>query len=120
MPIDDWTRVPSGLFHNFHQRWTVGISNTLNGGLMPQGYYAYVEQKAGSPELDVIAVETVRSGKKRPKEKSTGRTAILEAPRTRVVHDLDSEAPWRRPPSRDRSLSAHQSRSTGHPPRDFG
>ena len=47
MPIHDWTRVPSGLFHDFHQRWTAEISNTLNRGIMPAGYYAYVEQRVG-------------------------------------------------------------------------
>lgn len=91
MPIHDWTRVPSGLFHDFHQRWTVAISNALNGGLMPKGYYAYVEQKAGGPEPDVIAVETGRKGKKRVKGESGG-TAVLDAPRTRIVQLLDSDA----------------------------
>jgi hypothetical protein len=49
--------VPSGLFHDFHQAWSIEIRNALNRGLMPKGYYALVEQKVDGPEPDVIAVE---------------------------------------------------------------
>ena len=30
MPIHDWTRVPSGLFHDFHQCWTIDIKNAFS------------------------------------------------------------------------------------------
>lgn len=43
MPIHDWTRVPSGLFHDFHQGWTVAISRRLNAGLLPDGYCALID-----------------------------------------------------------------------------
>ena len=45
MPIHDWTRVQSGLFHAFHQSWSVRIQDTLNDGRMPDGFYALVEQR---------------------------------------------------------------------------
>ena len=35
MPIHDWTRVSSGTFHHFHQRWISGISDVLNTGTLP-------------------------------------------------------------------------------------
>ncbi|MFO0803474.1 MAG: DUF4058 family protein [Gemmataceae bacterium] len=89
MPIHDWTRVPSGLFHDFHQRWAAAICNALNTGAMPDDYYAYVEQKLGGPEPDVIAVE---SASKNSKNGLHGGTALLEAPKTRVVHRLESDA----------------------------
>ncbi len=57
MPVHDWTRVRANRFHHFHQRWTVAISDALNAGRLPPGYFAMVEQKAGGPEPDVIAVE---------------------------------------------------------------
>ena len=57
MPIHDWTRVRANRFHDFHQRWSVAISNALNAGRLPPGYFAMVEQKAGGPEPDVIALE---------------------------------------------------------------
>jgi Protein of unknown function (DUF4058) len=46
MPIHDWTRVDANLFHDFHQTWTIAIRNSLNGGLLPKGYSALVEQHA--------------------------------------------------------------------------
>lgn len=58
MPIHDWTLVQSGLFHDFHQGWSVEIRNALNRGLLRDGYYALVEQRVDGPEPDVIAVET--------------------------------------------------------------
>ncbi len=49
MPIHDWRRVIAGTFHHFHQMWITEISNALNGGLLPTGYYAMAEQVAGGP-----------------------------------------------------------------------
>jgi hypothetical protein len=57
MPIHDWTRVRANRFHDFHQTWTISIRNALNAGLLPRGYFAMVEQRAGGPEADVIALE---------------------------------------------------------------
>jgi hypothetical protein len=57
MPIHDWTRVRSNRFHDFHQRWMIAISNALNAGRLPQGYFAMVEQRAGGPEPDVVTLE---------------------------------------------------------------
>jgi hypothetical protein len=34
MPIHDWTRVEAGLFHHFHQDWTIEICRTLNRDLV--------------------------------------------------------------------------------------
>lgn len=89
MPIHDWTRVESGLFHDFHQAWTVSIRNALNAGRMPKGYYAFVEQRVNGPEPDVIAVETGRKGKPRPKP--GGGTAVLNPPRARVVQEIEPD-----------------------------
>jgi len=36
MPIHDWSRIPSGLFHDFHQTWTIQIkqaSRTMGASL---------------------------------------------------------------------------------------
>jgi hypothetical protein len=61
VPIHDWTRVPAGLFHDFHQTWSVGIKRALNAGRLPQGIAAFVEQRAGPRESDVLAIESRRS-----------------------------------------------------------
>jgi hypothetical protein len=89
MPIHDWTRVDAGLFHAFHQSWTVRIQDALNAGVLPKSYYALVEQRTGGPEPDVIAVETGRGSKAKPERGGT--TALAEAPRTRLVASLDDD-----------------------------
>jgi hypothetical protein len=87
MPVHDWTRVPAGLFHDFHQVWSVELRNALNRGLLPAGYAALVEQRVDGPEPDVIAVEM-----KSPGSTPRGQTAVLTPPRTRVVQQLQSDA----------------------------
>jgi hypothetical protein len=57
MPIHDWTRVDSGTFHDFHQRWTVVLSDVLNAGVLPPDYFAMVEQRMNGPIADVLALE---------------------------------------------------------------
>ncbi len=56
MPIHDWTCVSPGTFHDFHQGWTIEIRNRLNGGVLPDGYYAMAEQRVSGPEPDVVAL----------------------------------------------------------------
>ena len=46
MPVHDWALVDAGVFHDFHQRWTISICNALNVGLLPTDFYAMVEQVA--------------------------------------------------------------------------
>ncbi len=58
MPIHDWTRVRSGVFHNFHFLWTATLSNRLNAGLLPAGYFAMAEQIISGPEGDVVTLHT--------------------------------------------------------------
>jgi hypothetical protein len=43
MPIHDWTCVPAGLFHDFHQSWTIRIRDALNAGRLSKGLSALVE-----------------------------------------------------------------------------
>ena len=57
MPIHDWTRVDSGTFHDFHQTWTVSLRNALNNSLLPDGYFAMVEQRIAGPIADVLTLE---------------------------------------------------------------
>src|SRR5436189_43098 len=45
MPLHDWSRVDAGTFHDFHLSWIVHLKETLNGGLLPQGYYAFSERR---------------------------------------------------------------------------
>lgn len=98
MPVHDWTRVDAGLFHAFHQSWSVRIQDALNGGLLPKGYYALVEQRVGGPEPDVIAVETGRGRRSRPDR--GGVMALATPPRTRVVKTVSPEGAYARKANR--------------------
>ena len=44
-------------FHDFHQRWTLTLSNELNEGILPAGIFVMVEQRVGWPIADVLALE---------------------------------------------------------------
>src|SRR5262245_35921483 len=57
MPIHDWTRTYSGVFHAFHVAWIAELQRTLNSGLLPDGYYALGEQVVGGAVPDVLTLE---------------------------------------------------------------
>ncbi|HUG70758.1 MAG TPA: DUF4058 family protein [Pirellulaceae bacterium] len=61
MPVHDWTRVDAGVFHDFHQRWIIAISNALNEGLLPNDFYALAEQVTEGPIPDVVTLEKLAS-----------------------------------------------------------
>jgi Protein of unknown function (DUF4058) len=86
MPIHDWTRVRSNRFHDFHQRWTIAICNALNGGRLPAGYFATVEQQTGGPEPDVITLELTPPAGSTP----AGVAVALQPPKARFVTRADS------------------------------
>jgi hypothetical protein len=62
MPIHDWTRVDPGLFHDFHQSWTVALRDALNAGVLPRDYFALVEQRVGGPIPDVLTLSLTAAG----------------------------------------------------------
>src|SRR5262245_42181539 len=82
MPVHDWTRVPSGLFHDFHQSWSIRIKDALNSGRLPKGIAALVEQRAGPRESDVLAIERKS---KAPRAGNEGGVATMDPPATRFV-----------------------------------
>jgi hypothetical protein len=86
MPIHDWTRVDAGLFHHFHQDWTIEICRTLNRGLLPLDYLVMTDQWVEGPDSDMITVRecgfTVPGG-----------LAMADAPpRARQVARVESDA----------------------------
>jgi hypothetical protein len=89
MPIHDWTRVPAGLFHDFHQSWSIRIKDALNAGRLPKGLVALVEQRSGPRESDVLAIEA----RTRPRSATAPGSSVvtLEPPTTRIVRRSTKE-----------------------------
>ncbi len=86
MPVHDWTRVPAGIFHDFHHRWIFELSNVLNDGLLPEGFYALAEQHAGKFGPDVLTLESPNEtdGASREIPMTTGQ-ALLTRPRRKAT-----------------------------------
>ncbi len=90
MPLHDWTRVPAGLVHHFHQDWSVELARTLNLGLLPKGVSALVEQRSGPRASDVLAIEA-RAGQLPNRAAGDAPIATMEPPRTRIVRRSNHE-----------------------------
>src|SRR5579884_547603 len=90
MPIHDWTRVDAGIFHAFHVHWLGEISGSLNGGLLPSGYYALPEQIAGGLVPDVLTLQRPDDGSS-PAGEPVGGVLLAAAP-PRVSWRLRSES----------------------------
>jgi hypothetical protein len=82
MPLHDWTTVPAGLYHHFHQSWSIRIVDALNAGRLPAGMSALVEQRSGPREAVVLAIES-RFGPA-PADR-TGAVAVEERPVAQIV-----------------------------------
>jgi hypothetical protein len=79
--MHDWSRVPSGLFHHFHQDWSIAIARELNRGRLPKGLSALVEQRSGPRESDVLAIESRRP----PDTSDASGVATVGPPLTTIV-----------------------------------
>lgn len=94
MPVHDWTRVSAGTFHHFHGSWIIHLSEALNGGVLPDGYYAMSEQRAGEIIPDVLALE--RQDIDPDPRSHTGAVAVAEAPpQTRIKHTIEEHEDYR-------------------------
>lgn len=95
MPIHDWTRVDAGLFHDFHQDWTIELRRALNAGLLPPGYTALTDQQVGGPIPDVLTLN--RGPKGRGKTDLAGGVAVASTPpRSRFIINVEGESYTRR------------------------
>src|SRR4051812_49215207 len=88
MPIHDWTRVDAGLFHDFHQDWTIELRRSLNAGRLPPGYVALTDQQINGPVPDVLTLS--RGGEGPDEGEPQGGLAVATAPpKARFVVDLE-------------------------------
>ena len=94
MPIHDWTHVDAGLFHDFHQDWTIELRRTLNRGILPAGFVALADQQIGSAIPDVL---TLNRGAKVEENEEPGGLAVPTAPpKGRIVDELEEDSYARR------------------------
>lgn len=70
MPVHDWTRVDAGVFHDFHHGLVATLKRRLNGGLLPDGYYAFAERNVGRLMPDVLTLQAEPAGLPPPAESS--------------------------------------------------
>lgn len=83
MAIHDWPRVDAGLFHDFHQSWSVALRNGLNKGVLPPEYFALVEQRVQGPIPDVLTLRLAGAGE--PANGGVGAAVAEAPPKTRLV-----------------------------------
>ena len=95
MSVHDWTRVDAGTFHVFHTAWITHLSETLNGGLLPSGYYALPEQYAGSRIADVLTLHSPLEGTPRSSSDEGG-LAVADAPHDHAFERASNERMRRR------------------------
>ncbi len=106
MPIHDWTRVDAGLFHAFHQDWTIELARTLNRGLLPSGFSALPDQVTGGGEPDVLALQRASPVRNRPDR--SGGVALAEAPpEAQFVEELEEEDIYARKANRVKIAHRH-------------
>lgn len=90
MPVHDWTRVDAGLFHAFHQSWTIALCNALNGGVLPPAYFALPEQRISGPIPDVLTLELSPQSEEPPDE-AGGVGVAIAPPRARVTQHIENK-----------------------------
>ncbi len=110
MPVHDWTRVDAGIYHDFHVGWIPEIRKALNGGLLPEGYYALAEQHFGRPIADVLTLNASKPPPEPlPLPPDTGGIAVAEAlPKVRRRQTVEPAALSRRRTLAIRHVSGHR------------
>jgi len=58
MPMHDWKRVDPNDYHHFHCSWIIALSNALNNGLLPAGFFALAEHSTPPIVPDVVTLTT--------------------------------------------------------------
>jgi hypothetical protein len=86
MPIHDWTLVSAGTFHDFHCTWVPEIKTRLNNGILPDNYYAQVEQVTGGTIADVLTLQSEPGG-----DTEGGTAVALAPPRVRFTATLEAD-----------------------------
>jgi Protein of unknown function (DUF4058) len=95
MPMHDWTRVEAGIFHAFHHDWITELARALNGGVLPDDYYALPEQQAAGFGPDVLTLQSP-STREDEGETSSGATATMVRTRPHTAFTAETDAEFYR------------------------
>src|SRR6516225_5288302 len=87
MPVHDWTRVDAGLFHNFHQSWSVRLCDALNAGILPADHFALIEQRTPGLIPDIL---TLKLGPEAGETSNAGLAVATVLPKTRIIRRSDA------------------------------
>lgn len=105
MPMHDWTRLKAFAYHDFHTAWLVSIRRTLNGGLLPAGFYARAEQTTRTMGPDILTLQVappVGGGPPSVGNPAAARRTVKAAPPRVRLSDL---VPARPPSFRQKHLT---------------
>lgn len=92
MPMHDWTRVAAGIFHAFHHDWITEMARALNGGLLPEDYYALPEQQAAGFGPDVLALQSPSANEGEAATSSGSTTTLVRTrPQSQFRAETDTE-----------------------------
>lgn len=92
MPMHDWTRVEAGIFHAFHHAWIQEMANFLNGGGLPNDYYALPEQVAAGLGPDVLTLQSRTADEDEPEGGGVATICgVRTRPQTRFTAETHSE-----------------------------
>jgi hypothetical protein len=110
MAVHDWTRVDAGTFHAFHTAWVTHLSEALNGGVLPPGYYAMPEQHLGRSVADVLALHAGTPAAPTPAAQlpGEGQAVAVAPPRVRQRITLSASTRARRRTLTVRHVSGHR------------
>lgn len=95
MPIHDWTTVDAGLFHHFHQNWTVALCDALNAGVLPSDYFSLVEQIIPGSVPDVLTLKLAERAE-RPRDETAALALATAPPKARLVARTEADVYARR------------------------
>ncbi len=97
MPMHDWTRVDGNIHHHFHGRWLFAMSDALNQGALPKGFYALADQVIRTIGPDVVTLHAPpANGNGHPRETGSGGVAVALAPPKARVEARAAKRPLER------------------------
>jgi hypothetical protein len=81
MPMHDWTRVEPNDYHTFHYGWIATIYQTLNQGVLPEGYFAMADHTTPPIVPDVVTL----SLSDQTADAASGGVALVANPSTSIA-----------------------------------